>query len=435
ETLEDNFDTSVRNPLAAKLLRRTPMANLPLVLAEPWEVVDHLSGDVLPVQGPPGSGKSFSGARMILRLHQAGKKVGITANSHAVIDNLMRKVQEAAREQGVAVPKMVRIQKDAPKDSAARVVADAKDALAELKDGRADVVGGTSWVWASAPAERSLHTLVVDEAGQMSLANVVACASAAENMILLGDPQQLAQPTQATHPEGTAASALTHFIGDRPTLSDEQGLFLKHTYRLHPDICAFTSELYYAGRLESAPDREKQRLDGVGEFGGSGLRIVHARHEGCRNKSLSEVEVIKSLVERLRGGSFSNHLGVTRKLLLSDLLVVAPFNSQVNALRAALPTDVQVGTVDKFQGREAPVVIYSMTSSSAEDAPRGMSFLYDPHRLNVAVSRAQAMVILVATPVLFEPPVKSPRQMELANAMTRFAELAKVVAIPSQEGA
>jgi uncharacterized protein len=241
---------------------------------------------------------------------------------------------------------------------------------------------------------------------------------------LLGDPQQLAQPTQASHPEGTDVSVLEHLIGEAQTITKERGLFLDNTYRLHPDICAFTSELYYESRLHSAPGLEQQRIDGVEGLSGSGLRLEHVTHEGNTSRSFEEVAHVRALVGRLLGGgSYTDCDGQRRDLTRKDLLIVAPYNAQVSALRDAMP-DLRIGTVDKFQGQEAPVVIYSMTTSSPEDAPRGMEFLYDPHRFNVAISRARALVILVASPALFTPTVRSPRQMKLANALARFAELA-----------
>jgi uncharacterized protein len=220
------------------------------------------------------------------------------------------------------------------------------------------------------------------------------------------------------------AAASASLPGVEQTLPPNRGLFLEHTFRMHPDICQLISKLYYADRLGYAPEVVHQRVEGVGGLSGSGLRLVQVPHEGNTNRSEEEVECIVALVSRLLdGGEYIDREQVRRALIGKDILIVAPFNAQVHALRERLP-GMNIGTVDKFQGKEAPVVIYGMTTSSAEDAPRGMGFLYDSHRFNVAISRARALAILVVSPVLLQPRVKSPEQMRLANALAHYAELA-----------
>jgi predicted RecB family nuclease len=422
QTIADSLDMTVSNPLAAKLLHRIPMAALSLPREQPWEIASHLAGDVLPVQGPPGAGKSYAGARMILRLCREGKKVGVTANSHAVIELLLRAVAGAAQEEGVPVPRMMHVDRKAKDDPV--VPAKTKEAaLRAFGKDEVDVLGGTAWLWASEQTRGLVHTLVIDEAGQMSLANAVACTPSTQNLVLLGDPQQLAQPIQATHPDGIDVSALQHLLGESQAISPDRGVFLESTYRMHPTICAFISELYYEGRLHSAPGLHRQQVHGVGDLSGSGLRLEHVTHNGNSSRSAEEVAHVQALVQRLlASGRYTDLEGTTRPLVANDILIVAPFNAQVHALRETMP-DLEIGTVDKFQGREAPVVIYSMTSSTPDDAPRGMSFLYDPHRFNVAISRARALAILVASPALHAPSVRSPEQMRLANAMALYAEM------------
>jgi uncharacterized protein len=263
----------------------------------------------------------------------------------------------------------------------------------------------------------------------MSLANTLAVAQGGKSLVLLGDPQQLDQPIQVSHPEGTGVSALEHILGDSDTIADDRGLFLPETWRLHPDLARFTSEVFYDDRLRSRPDLERQDLDGAGPVPGPGLWYLPVPHTGNQSSSDEEVEVVAGLVERMTAGgsTWTDRKGADHPLGLGDILVVAPFNAQVALLSARLGPDAQVGTVDKFQGQQAPVVVYSMTSSSAEDAPRGMEFLYSLNRLNVATSRAQCACVLVGSPRLFEPECRSPRQMRLANALCRYLELARRV--------
>lgn len=387
-----------------------------------------LSGGVLPIQGPPGTGKTYSGARMILSLAQRGQRVGITAVSHKVILNLLQGVGAAAREVGAAIDLVERGEGEeaGPIEFAKRN----EDALARISPNC--IVGGTAWLWASPAAESTLDVLFIDEAGQMSLAQALAVCRAARNVVLLGDPQQLEQPKRGAHPEGAEVAALTHVLGPgRDTIGPEQGLFLGDSYRLHPAICAFTSEMYYDGRLRAMPGRERQELVGPTQFAGAGLFLLECAHESNQAHSPEEVELVLRVVADLltTGVQWRSHPGTTRELLPEDVLVVAPYNAQVAASADRLrPLGVKnVGTVDRFQGQEAPVVVYSCATSSPDDAPRGMSFLYDPHRFNVATSRAQGVVILVASPRLFEPECRTPQEMRMANGLCRYRELARIV--------
>jgi uncharacterized protein len=247
----------------------------------------------------------------------------------------------------------------------------------------------------------------------------------------LGDPQQLEQPQKGAHPEGADVAALVHILSGKKTMPDDAGLFLDVTHRLHPAICIFTSEVFYEKRLESLPGLGRLQLKGSPLFPGTGLYYIPVNHEGNQNSSREEVEVIRRIVESLEKNTvtWTNAAGRESPLGKEDILVVAPYSAQVAALSRRLADTVRVGTVDKFQGQEAPVVIYSMTSSSAQDAPRGMSFLYNPNRLNVATSRARCACILVASPRLLEPDCGSIEQMRWANGLCRFRELAHEVSL------
>jgi uncharacterized protein len=294
------------------------------------------------------------------------------------------------------------------------------------------VVGGTSWLWADPRALNSVDVLFVDEAGQMPLANALAASQAGGSLVFLGDPQQLDQPQQGSHPEGADVSALHHMLGDHKTIPSDRGIFLSETWRLAPSVCKFTSEVFYEGRLYPHAGLERQVLVGTAPFEGAGLWVNAVLHEGNQNSSIEEVDAVDGIVSSLlrRGAQWTDRDGTTRPMTADDVLVVAPYNSQVALLEERLALrGVRAGTVDKFQGQEAPVVIYSMTTSVPEDAPHGMEFLYSVNRLNVATSRARCACILVANPRLLDPECKTPRQMQLANALCRYVELAQPVAV------
>lgn len=394
-------------------------------------VAANLDESVFAIQGPPGAGKTYSGARMICALVQQGKKIGITALSHKVIRNLLDEVVEAADLDKVEGVRCMQRWKDGEPTAAIAIAKDNNDAIEALRSGHANVVGGTSWLWTEPDAFEALDVLFIDEAGQMALADVIAVSPAAKNLVLIGDPQQLDQPLQGSHPPGAEKSAMEHLLGAHKSIPEGMGLLLPTTHRMHPKICAFTSELFYEGRLSAENFTQFRLIEGHPWLSGAGLWFVPVAHEGNRNSSAEEVAVVAKIVDGLLkpGVKWSPSTGNSRPLKLDDILVVAPYNAQVFDLLTRLPEGVPVGTVDKFQGQEAPVVIYSLTTSSPEDAPRGMEFLYSLNRLNVATSRGKSTVIVVGNPRLFEPDCRNPRQMQLANAFCRFAEMATTVEV------
>ena len=441
--LENGLDLEAPYAVARRLLlREPPPTNAPNgalqhagepTLDAACRIALALDGDVLPIQGPPGTGKTYTGARVICELVRAGLRVGVTAVSHKVIVNLLEAAAEQAVGAGLEVS-MVHCRKGWYDGPWAIERMDGYPVIRSgLGSGSIEVLGATAWCWARPDFEYSVDVLIVDEAGQMSLANVLACAPAARSLVLLGDPQQLEQPLQSSHPEGSDVSALAHLLDGADTMPADKGLFLAETRRLHPDIARFTSEIYYEGRVGSLPGLERQALVPRGraglELAGSGLVYVSVCHQGNQARSLEEVECIRSLVDTLlEHSSWCNRDGQVRPLTTDDILVVAPYNAQVSTLAEALPEfSDRIGTVDRFQGQEAPVVIYSMTSSSPEDAPRGMEFLYNRFRFNVATSRARALCILVGSPALFEPECRTPHQMRMANGFCRFRELARTI--------
>ncbi len=394
-------------------------------------IATNLDDTVLAIQGPPGAGKTFAGAQMICELVRRGARVGVTAVSHKVIRNLLDAVQQAALKLQLEVHCVHKVTTKSDPPSIIEEITDNGEAIAQLNDG--SVVGGTQWLWARPDSQGAVDVLFVDEAGQMSLANVLAASQGARSVVLLGDPQQLEQPQQGTHPEGADLSALEHILGVDKTIPADRGIFLPETWRLAPSICAFTSEVFYEGRLGARAGLEKQVLVGTAPFEGAGLWVAAVAHDGNQNSSSEEVEVIDRIVTGLlrAGAQWIDSEGTAHAMTADDVLIVAPYNSQVALLSERLaPRGILIGTVDKFQGQEAPVVIYSMATSTPEDAPRGMEFLYNLNRLNVATSRARCACILVASPRLFEPECKSPRQMQLANAICRYVELARGVEMP-----
>ncbi|MCU0483010.1 MAG: ATP-binding protein, partial [Chloroflexi bacterium] len=420
------------------LARRLPRAGQPpgADLRLPGETPDaaarrlalRLDATCLPIQGPPGSGKTHTGARMILDLVADGKRVGVTANSHKVIGNLLDAIVEAAeheRRPPVRLGQKPGGDED-PTCRHATCYGTNGTLLAALQSGAINVAGATAWTWSRPEFAGAVDVLVIDEAGQLSLANAVAVSQAAGSLVLLGDPQQLDQPLQGTHPPGAERSALAHILGDEATMPPERGLFLERTWRLHPSICAYTSEVFYDGKLLPQAGNERQDLAGVGPLHGTGIRFLPVEHAGNATDSPEEAAAIAAIVRALLDGDprWVDWEGRERPIAPDQVLIVAPYNAHVAEIRAALP-GANVGTVDKFQGRQAPISIYSMGTSTPEEAPRGMEFLYSLNRLNVATSRARCLAVLVASPELIRVRARSPRQMRLANALCRLVEVAE----------
>ncbi len=277
---------------------------------------------------------------MIVALARDGKRIGVTAVSHKVIRNLLKEVLNAARMEGVPLTAIHKVSKSGGESiEGLEEVTDNAKARAGLDSGK--VAGGTTWFWAREDMIESLDYLFIDEAGQMSLAHALAAGRAARNLVLLGDPQQLEQPQRGAHPEGAEVAALVHVLGGRKTIADEAGLFLDESWRLHPRICRFTSELFYEGRLRSRDGLERQALKGGTPFAGSGLFYVPVEHAGNQNSSPEEVEAVARIVRSLLspGVSWTDAQGAVRRLQQSDILIVAPYNAQVAALGSRLPGD------------------------------------------------------------------------------------------------
>ena len=381
---------------------------------------------VLPIQGPPGTGKTYTGARMIVELVRAGRRVGISAQAHKAITNLLEETVRAARQAGVPLRALQRIDDGEGAGGLAEVEEASNEQIeTALAAGTVDVVAGTSWLFARPALDRTIDVLFIDEAGQQSLANTMAGGTAARAIVLLGDPNQLPQVSQGIHPDGAGASALEHVLGADRTLPPDRGLFLPVTYRLHPRVNAFVSELFYEDRLETDPANARQSIGGAG----TGIRYRPVVHPGDGSRSTLEAEEVAELIASLLGQPWTDRHGVTRALVATDIVVVAPYNAQVAEIHRAIERRIgapgRVGTVDKFQGQEAPVSIYSTATSSPDEPPRDLEFLYSGNRLNVAISRARGLAILVANPDLLTVACRTPEQMHLVNAFCRLVEVAR----------
>ena len=391
------------------------------LLAGTIRVVTSLSNSYLFIQGPPGAGKTYTGSHVIVDLLKAGKTVAVTSNSHKAINNLLTAVEKVAESLGFLFNG---VKKSTSPESCinGKQIVDLKDSAAIIKRvAEFSLVAGTAWLFSSAKLEQKFDYLFVDEAGQVSLANLLAMSTCARNIVLLGDQMQLGQPIQGVHPGESGQSTLEYLLKGEATIAPESGVFLKDTWRMHPDVCQFISEAVYDRRLQAEPKNPNQRLiltlDAHAALKPTGIRFLATEHEGCSQRSEVEAEVIRGLFLSLLGQRFVDRDGVAHATGLANILVVAPYNQQVNLLKRVLPEGARVGTVDKFQGQEAEAVLVSMTTSSGEYLPRDIEFLYSKNRLNVAVSRARCLVVVVASPRLLDVDCKTPAQMALVNTL------------------
>jgi predicted RecB family nuclease len=437
ETIKDWSVTSALQPALQNFLNREPPivqdfpTGKPLIspqedlLTATLQRVANLQQSTLCVQGPPGSGKTYTSANIILYLLQAGKSVAVCANSHNVITNLMSRVAQNAEEaefnfQGA------KIGGDENDPIFRHPTIKHRDKIANTSPPDYQIIGATAFQLCKPEAQEMFDYLFIDEAGQMSLANFLAIARCAQNLVLIGDPMQLEQPMQGTHPGESGQSALNYFLNGRDTIPENLGIFLNTSYRMHPSICQPISEALYEGRLISAKDTKTHRIDQFVTSQGSqsnGILFLPVEHTDNKQWSQEEVDAIDQLINQLIGQPFTSKQGKKQaNLQLSDLLIVAPFNMQVRKLLEKLGNQARIGTVDKFQGQEAPVVIVSMCSSNGEIAPRGIEFLLDRHRLNVAISRAQCLSIIVGSPDLAKTLCSKLEQAQLVNLFCKLIQ-------------
>jgi len=384
-----------------------------------------MQGTTLCVQGPPGCGKTYVGARVISGLIRANKRVGIASNGHRAINLLMAGAFEAAQQQGLH-------------PNAAKVCQDKDDleglpgGVTRYKNGKdlfesdqlPQLIGGTAFAFSCEAADGRLDYLFVDEAGQVSVANLVAMASCAQNIILLGDQMQLGQPIQGSHPGKSGVSVLEYLLQERATVPDDFGIFLPRTWRLHPNLCHLISGAVYEDRLECEPHTVERVL--VGKLPAwltrtAGLVYVPVEHEGNVYESAEEEDRIANIVADILTVSIRSADGNVRALTSDDILIVAPYNMQVRRLERRLP-NIRVGSVDKFQGQEAVVVVLSMCASTGDSSPRGIEFLFNRNRLNVAISRAETLAVVVGSPALVHTICSMIDQMRLVNVYCRAVQ-------------
>ncbi|NJM67204.1 MAG: TM0106 family RecB-like putative nuclease [Acaryochloris sp. RU_4_1] len=381
--------------------------------------VTHLDNSLLCIQGPPGSGKTYTAAHVIAHLVQQGKSIAIAANSHQAIANLMLKVAQMCQEQSI---ELTGLKYGGEQDE--RILAAGltwKKDLKKVDLSDYSIFGATAFQLCKPDMAAQWDYLFVDEAGQMSLANLVAIARCASNIVLMGDQMQLEQPIQATHPGESGQSALGYYLDGKATIPPDMGIFLDTSYRMHPSICQFISEAIYENRLQHHRETHHHQIqvDGSESFAfdqGNGILFIPVEHQGNSQHSTEEVQAIDQLVECLTGLPYITNRGESQGVIGSnDILVIAPYNLQVRYLKDKLGDRARVGTVDKFQGQEAPVLILSMCASSSDAAPRGLDFLLNRNRLNVAVSRAQCLSIVVGSPALASTACNSISEIELVN--------------------
>lgn len=392
------------------------------------EAVLELESSWLVVQGPPGAGKTYTLARVIAALMRDGRTVGVSSNSHAAVDNVLRGVEahwaDTMGEHGhgpFTGYKKTSGTYDSP-------LADPMIVKAGRSTSDGQLYGGTAWYFTGNDAPE-VDVLVVDEAGQVSLGHLVGMATAARNIVLVGDPMQLPQPTKGSHPNDSGRSCLEWAVGDVPVVSPERGVFLGTSWRMHPSLARFVSDAFYAGALDAEPGCANRRLvapaDGFGHeaLKPHGLAFAELEHAACTQRSDEEAREIAALYAAALACTVVDRHGAERAMTPADILVVAPYNVQVRTLERALRDvsggEVRVGTVDRFQGQEAEVVLVSMTTSDVESMPRDASFLLSPNRLNVAISRARCTAVIVASSGLLDLDARNVEEMRLANLLCR----------------
>jgi predicted RecB family nuclease len=414
------------------LLRRRPprvngkVSGEPLIsdethlLEQATDVIARLDHSYLFIQGPPGAGKTYTSAHIIRELLRQGKRVGVSSMSHKAINNLLHAIEKAAQERGVTF-------RGAKKSDASQEETQLNGQMIEdvfeneMVGDDHQLVGGTAWLFSRAAFDNQFDYLFVDEAGQVSLANIVAMSQCARNLVLVGDQMQLGQPIQGVHPGESGLSVLDYLLQSQTTVAPDRGIFLPMTWRMHEKICQLISDAVYDGRLRSLAETSNQRIEARIDWKiplpEAGLMFFPLTHSGCSQRSEAEADLILQLVNQLLGASFIDRDRNRQTLGLSNIIVVAPYNVQVNYLKAVLPLGVRVGTVDKFQGQEAEVVLVSMVTSSAEDMPRNVEFLLSKNRINVAISRAKTLACVVASDRLLSIPCNSIDQLSLANTL------------------
>ena len=389
--------------------------------------VQHLDASVLSIQGPPGSGKTTTANAVISELIKQGLRVGIMSNSHSAIFNLQQKVimsnQHLSHAKvGGLGGTIAEFEENYPEFASIDNFSYRPKAIFTNNQPYSSfsTVGATVYGFVKDDAVNApLDYLFVDEASQVALANLIAVTPSTKNIVLMGDQMQLEQPVQGAHPGIAKKSALEHLLQEHKVIPDNKGIFLDKTYRLHPSICKPISDLVYEGKLYSDKQTALQSIvlnENHLNLHNNGIQFIAVEHQYNTQASIEEVDKIKDILEQLEASKVIDNQGIERPFTKKDVLVVAPYNMQVELLKSNLDAEYQIGTIDKFQGKEAQVVIISMASSLAEESARGIDFLFDVNRLNVAVSRAKALAIIIASPELTKTRASNPEQAKKVAA-------------------
>ena len=392
-------------------------------LRETVDAVTRLNLNCLPIQGPPGTGKTYVGSRAILDLASKGCRIAVSSNSHKAIDNLLLAVAERARERGIhlGIVKKVSPGENGPSDPMIMVPTDYENATLY----RAQIVGGTAWVFAREEFDQNFDFLFVDEAGQVSIANLVAMGAAARNIVLIGDQMQLAQPIQGIHPGESGLSSLDYLLAGRRTVGPKDGIFLSVSRRMHPSLCSIVSRFAYDGHLEAdqAASNHQINFSSARHPPPVGIAFFEVDHRAANSQSSEEeVEALTRVYETLLDATFTDRHGISRPMQIANILVVSPYNAQVNLLADRLPEGARVGTVDRFQGQEAAVCLISLATSSGDELPRDIEFLFSLNRLNVAISRAKALTVIFCSPRLLDVECSAMEELQLVNALCWIRE-------------
>jgi len=394
------------------------------------DAIVNLDNSYLPIQGPPGSGKTYTGKHVIAKLMQLGKRVGICSNSHKAINNLLFNTARYCRDSGI-VASFTCTRDTGPEIVELGVNVETNSDIANCI-GDATVVGTTAWGFSRPDMINKLDYLFIDEAGQVSVANLVAISRSANNLVMMGDQMQLGQPTQGTHPVDSGLSILDYLLHESSTIESSKGVFLATTYRMHSEVNRFISKAVYENKLQSDSANDRQVVSVPVGYKGiinieAGVIFIPVEHQGNTQASDEEIDQIIKLVLDIKGRTFTDKENNQRVIDWNDMLFVAPYNHQVNQLKKALSSlkggeQARVGSVDKFQGQEAPVVFLSMCTSDASESPRGIEFLFDNKRLNVAVSRAQSLAIVLANADLANTPANDIDQLRKVNMFSHLVQ-------------
>ena len=383
--------------------------------------VKKLNSSYLLVQGPPGSGKTFTSAKIILSLIKDNKKVGITSNSHKAINNLLAQIENLALEENFTFKGLKKSSKDEQKLKG-KIIEDISGGMKEFPKNYL-LHAGTAWLFSDPRYDQQMDYLFVDEAGQVALANTLAIATSTKNIILIGDQMQLSQPIQGVHAGNSGKSALDFLLEGEDTIPVSKGIFLSETRRLNKNICDYISSSFYDFRLKSHPVTNDRSVSlNLKNIKNEGIFYLPTDHIDCTQKSDEEAKIINDYYNKILGQDYKEG-GEIKKISHDDIMVVAPFNMQVNNLEKIIDTkDARIGTIDKFQGQESKVVFISMTSSDPENLPRHKEFFFSRNRLNVAISRAQCVAIILFNSNLLLTSCQKINEMRLVN---NFCKLLK----------